>query len=384
MTAAPAAGGFQAAFRGARVLITGHTGFKGSWLSEWLLALGAEVTGFALEPESEPSLFVQLGLAGRLRHVVGDVRCTEDVRRVVGDTRPAFVFHLAAQPLVRRSYRDATLTWETNVLGTVNVLEALRHLADPCAAVIVTTDKCYDNHGDARPYRESDPLGGHDPYSSSKAAAELAVASWRRSFFPAGHPVRIATARAGNVIGGGDWAEDRIIPDLVRAISRGDRARVRNPHATRPWQHVLEPTSGYLAIAAALRQSPDDDRLTSAFNIGPGPDANQPVSSLVEAALEHWPGTWAADVDPRAPHEASVLQLDSGRIRSLVGWRPAWSFAEAVRRTVAWYRDTAPSAACSAANRTADDIRDYEAAACQQRIPWAIAGSDIPASGVHE
>lgn len=382
MTATPPIGGFQDAFRGARVLITGHTGFKGSWLSTWLLTLGAEVIGFAFEPDSEPSLFVQLGLAERLRHVVGDVRCAEAVRRVISDARPAYLFHLAAQPLVRRSYRDATLTWETNVLGVVNVLDALRDLADPCAAVIVTTDKCYENHGHARPYRESDPLGGHDPYSSSKAAAELAVASWRRSFFPDGHPVRIATARAGNVIGGGDWAEDRIIPDLIRSISRGERARVRNPHATRPWQHVLEPTSGYLAIAAALRRRLADERLTSAFNIGPSHDANQPVKSLVEAATQHWPGTWATDVDSRGPHEASVLQLDSSRIESVVGWRPTWSFEEAVRRTVAWYRDTAPPAACSAASRTAQDIRDYEASACQQRISWAMPGSSIPASTV--
>ena len=382
MTASATNDAFHDAFRNARVLITGHTGFKGSWLSEWLLALGAEVTGFSLEPESEQSLFTQLGLARRLRHVVGDVRNPDAVRRVIDDTRPAFVFHLAAQSLVRRSYRDAASTWETNVSGTVNVLEALRHLAEPCAAVMVTTDKCYENHGNDVPYRESDPLGGYDPYSSSKAAAEVAVASWRRSFFPMGHPVRIATARAGNVIGGGDWAEDRIVPDLIRSIACGERVRVRNPLATRPWQHVLEPTSGYMAIAAALSRSPEDDRLVAAFNIGPGHDANQPVSRLVEAALEHWPGTWTADVDSRAPHEASVLQLDSEKIRALVGWRPTWQFPEAVRRTIAWYRDTARLGSSSAAGRTTEDIQAYQAAAVQQRIPWACAASAEQASTI--
>ncbi len=382
MTASARVAAFHDAFRDARVLITGHTGFKGSWLSEWLLALGAEVTGFALEPTSEPSLFTQLGLAKRLRHVVGDVRCPDAVRRVIDDTRPAFVFHLAAQPLVRRSYRDAAYTWETNVVGTVNVLEALRSLTEPCAAVMVTTDKCYENHGANVPYREGDPLGGHDPYSSSKAAAEVAVASWRRSFFLTGHPVRIATARAGNVIGGGDWAEDRIVPDLVRSIACGERVRVRNPHATRPWQHVLEPTSGYMAIATALSRSPDDDRLVSAFNIGPGHEANQPVSCLVEAALEHWPGTWAADANPGAPHEAALLQLDSEKIRALVGWRPTWNFPKAVGRTIAWYRDTARPGSCTAADRTIEDIQEYQASAFLQRIPWATAASDRPASNV--
>ena len=378
MTASPDHDPFHGAFRGARVLVTGHTGFKGSWLCEWLLSLGANVTGYALEPDTTPALFTQLGLASRLRHVVGDIRSADTVRRLIAETRPDFVFHLAAQPLVRRSYRDASYTWETNVLGTVNVLDALRQLSHPCSAVMVTTDKCYENREWLYGYRENDPLGGHDPYSSSKAAAELAIASWRNSFFLSGHPVRIASARAGNVIGGGDWAEDRIVPDSIRALARGEPIHVRNPHATRPWQHVLEPNSGYLALAAALSRNPDDPRLVSAFNIGPGHEANQPVQRLVETALKHWPGTWANGADPNAVHEASLLQLDNGKIQALIGWRPTWNFAEAVGRTVAWYRDMTRESQAAAAPRTLEDIRAYESAAARQGIPWACAASRHP------
>jgi CDP-glucose 4,6-dehydratase len=380
MTSDRARSPFQGVYSGARVVVTGHTGFKGSWLCEWLLSLGADVTGYALEPDTSPALFTQLGLATRLRHVVGDVRHADSVRRVILEARPDFVFHLAAQPLVRRSYREARYTWETNVLGTVHVLDALRHLPDPCAAVMVTTDKCYENRESRHAYHEDDALGGHDPYSSSKAAAELAIASWRHSFFASDHPVRIASARAGNVIGGGDWAEDRIVPDSIRALSRGEPILVRNPHATRPWQHVLEPTSGYLALAAALQKNPDDRRLASAFNIGPRSEASQPVQRLVETALEHWPGTWTNGFDPDAPHEASLLQLDNGKIQAVVGWRPAWDFAEAVGHTVAWYRDMANDASGSAARRTLHDIRAYHSAALQQHIAWALAVSDEPAS----
>ena len=362
---------FGGVFGGARVLVTGHTGFKGAWLCEWLLALGADVTGYALEPDTDPSLFMQLGLANRLRHHVGDIRDAAAVRDLVTATRPRFVFHLAAQPLVRRSYREAGYTWETNVMGTIHVLEALRHLHEPCAAVMVTTDKCYENREWLFGYRENDPLGGHDPYSSSKAGAELAIASWRSSFFGAGQPVRIASARAGNVIGGGDWAEDRIVPDSMRALSRGEPIQVRNPAATRPWQHVLEPDSGYLSLAAALALRPTDRRLETAFNIGPGHDANQPVRVLVEETLRHWPGTWVDRSSSDAVHEASLLQLDNGKVHQLVGWRPAWSFREAVGRTVAWYRDMRTAGPTAARELTLRDIAAYVEAASRREAAWA-------------
>lgn len=377
MTASDQHGPFGGVYHGARVLVTGHTGFKGSWLCEWLLNLGAQVTGYALEPDISPSLFQQLGLAQRMNHVVNDIRSAENVQRIVTETQPDFVFHLAAQPLVRRSYRDAIYTWETNVLGTVHVLEALRDLTKPCAAVMVTTDKCYENREWVFGYREIDPLGGHDPYSSSKAAAEVAIASWRSSFFPRRNVVRVASARAGNVIGGGDWAEDRIIPDAIRSLQRGKPVTVRNPFATRPWQHVLEPNSGYLAIAAALRTRIGDDRLDSAFNIGPGFDANQPVKRLVETALQHWPGTWVSAAAVETPHEAALLQLDNSKIHAVIGWRPAWTFSEAVAKTVAWYRDTFSQAAVDAQQRTLEDILTYQSTAKLRGIAWACSASVV-------
>lgn len=371
MTSHPDGEPFAGVYHGASVLVTGHTGFKGSWLCEWLLSLGAKVTGFALPPDTAPALFTQLGLESRLRHLCGDIRSAQAVRSTVIDTQPDFVFHLAAQPLVRRSYREPAYTWETNVLGTVHVLDALRDLGKPCAAVMVTSDKCYENLEQPAAYRETDRLGGHDPYSSSKAAAEVAIASWRRSFFPVGHPVRIASVRAGNVIGGGDWAEDRILPDTIRALARGETVRVRNPSATRPWQHVLEPSSAYLALGEALASHPDHARLTTAFNVGPGHDANRSVAVLVETVLDHWPGSWDHRTDTAACHEASLLQLDSNRIHDCIGWRPTWNFGDAVGRTVAWYRDAGRAAVGEASRRTLDDIRAYETAAAKLGVPWA-------------
>lgn len=346
-------------WQGKRVLVTGQTGFKGSWLSLWLLHWGASVTGLALPPETTPSLFEQLGLANDLDHRLGDIRDASLVAHIVKEVKPDVLFHLAAQPLVRRSYREPLATWQTNVMGTIHVMEALRGLDQPCAAVLITTDKVYENHEWEYGYREADQLGGHDPYSASKAAAETAIACWRRSFLNDKHPVRIASARAGNVIGGGDWSEDRIIPDLVRALSDGRILQIRNPHAVRPWQHVLEPLSGYLLLAQRLLES-DDTQYQDAFNFGPGPDSDMSVCELVEEALRHWPGTWEDVSDPNAPHEAGRLALVTDRARQRLGWEPRWGFRRAVRETIEWYRYSFQA--------TAEDLRTVSLRTLQDYI----------------
>jgi CDP-glucose 4,6-dehydratase len=316
--------------------VTGHTGFKGSWLSLWLLELGAIVHGYALTPETTPALFDQLGLANRMEHEIADIRDESLVKKSIDDFQPDFIFHLAAQPLVRRSYLIPVETYETNVNGTIYVLEALRSMAMPCAAVMVTTDKCYENHESGRAYEENDLLGGHDPYSSSKAMAEIATAAYRKSFFQ-DHPVRLASARAGNVIGGGDWSEDRIVPDAMRALNEGKEISVRNPFAVRPWQHVLEPLSGYLTLAAALAENSSSPDIASAFNFGPGHDSNRTVADLVQEILKHRKGSWIDKSDPNAVHEANLLNLSIEKAERVLGWKPQWNFEESIEKTVEWY-----------------------------------------------
>jgi CDP-glucose 4,6-dehydratase len=328
--------------------------------------LGARVSGFSLaQASSVPSLFEQLALADRMKDTRGDVCHPADVSEWVAGEQPDFLFHLAAQPLVRLSYKVPVMTWATNVMGTIHVMEGLRMLGRPCAAVLITTDKVYENREWLHGYRETDPLGGHDPYSSSKGAAEIAIASWRASFFR-DHPVRIASARAGNVIGGGDWAEDRIVPDLVRALQAGRPVPVRNKTSSRPWQHVLEPLSGYLRLAADLAASVErlngakveqtenpstpqpfnfsTAELCSAFNFGPHLESNKTVKDLVEEALKHWPGRWEDRSDPQAPHEAGKLNLVWDKAHHLLGWSPRWDFAKTVEKTIAWYRAAAEGA----------------------------------------
>jgi len=349
---------------GKRVLVTGHTGFKGAWLSLWLLERGARVTGVALSPETEPSLFAQLGLAERLEHYELDIRDGAALRRVVQDAAPDVVFHLAAQALVLRSYREPARTWETNVMGTLNVLEALRGLEGPVAAVMVTTDKVYENKEWEFAYRETDPLGGHDPYSASKAAMEILVSSWRRSFLaPEGRNIRVATARAGNVIGGGDWAENRILPDIARALSAGEAVRVRNPYAVRPWQHVLEPLSGYMLLAERMHES-GDVTYQDAFNFGPAAGDERTVREVVEEALRHWSGRWEDASTPEAPHEAGRLALAADRACQRLGWKPRWKFATAIAETIGWYRAALEAPSADIATLTRDCLRRYEAAAC--------------------
>jgi CDP-glucose 4,6-dehydratase len=344
-------------YRGRRVLLTGHTGFKGSWLSVWLKELGAEVLGYSKDIPSVPSAFELLGLDSELEHVVGDIRDREHLSRTLERFRPECVFHLAAQPLVRASYRDPLETFSTNVLGTASVFEALRSYSTrnsaqrTLALVNVTSDKCYENRGWEFGYRETDAFGGSDPYSASKGCAEIVFASYARSFFEKSG-IRAASARAGNVIGGGDYAEDRLIPDCIRAWSRGERVVLRNPGAIRPWQHVLEPLSGYLLLGARLGASRLDSAGASApvpsdlagqgFNFGPTFEAFQPVARVVQSLERHFPGA-STEILPAAaqalePHEARTLKLSIDKAAEVLGWRPTLSFPESIEWTASWYR----------------------------------------------
>jgi CDP-glucose 4,6-dehydratase len=323
---------------GRRVLLTGHTGFKGAWLSLWLQALGAKVSGLAPGPPTRPSLYELAGVAAGMELERDcDVRDAEAVRGALCEARPEVVLHLAAQPMVRRSLRDPAMTYAVNVLGTVNVLEAVRlQTADVRAVVVVTSDKCYENSGGvAHRFVEGDPLGGSDPYSSSKACAELVAASYRRSFFSTEDAPRLASARAGNVIGGGDWGEDRLIGDIVRAVRAGETVKVRNPDAVRPWQHVLNPLSGYLLLAQELCGSP---LAAQAWNFGPREGDARPVRWIVERLEELWGGALRWELDgAENPPEASHLALDSGKAERELGWRAEWDLGEALERIVQWH-----------------------------------------------
>lgn len=336
-----------AQWRGRRVFLSGHTGFKGGWLSLWLASLGAEVAGYALPPSTTPSLFELAGLEGALAgHHLADIRDPATLGAALAAAEPEVVFHLAAQPLVRLSYREPLETWATNVMGTANLLEAVRHCPSVRAVVAVTTDKCYDNREWVWGYRETDPLGGHDPYSASKAGAELVAQSYRKSFF-AGQGPLLATARAGNVIGGGDWSEDRLIPDAARAASAGRDLLIRNPSATRPWQHVLESLHGYLLLAERLLAG--EAEFADAFNFGPDAADNLRVADVLARLQAHWPElSWKLDpAAGEAPHEARALYLDSAKARSRLGWLPVWSLDRGLEMTAKWYREVgqAPSRA---------------------------------------
>ncbi|MEY3958307.1 MAG: hypothetical protein RJA37_910 [Verrucomicrobiota bacterium] len=358
---------FRGAFRGKKVWISGHTGFKGAWLAHWLLSLGAEVRGFAQPPAASQKLYCDLGLDARVDSQFGDVRDREAVHGAIRMFRPDFVFHLAAQSLVRRSYSAPVETFETNVMGTVNVLEALRIEGRPCAVVVVTSDKCYENDETGRPFAENDRLGGHDPYSASKGMAEIAASSYRKAFFAGLSPVALATARAGNVIGGGDLAEDRVVPDLVRARDLGQPICLRHPEAVRPWQHVVEPLSGYLWLAACLSgaaRNSEGQHFRSAFNFGPPESSAVPVRDLVKEFQNHWPDLKCEQADSGA-HEAKLLMLDTSKVRSVLGWRPVWGVARAVERTAAWHR-FGPREACDR------DLDMYFKDASKEGLPWTI------------
>lgn len=344
---------FANAYNGKRAFVTGHTGFKGGWLCEWLLSLGAEVAGYSLAPNTSPALFDELRLESRLQHHVADIRDGARLKAALIDFRPDYVFHLAAQPLVRLSYSAPVETFDTNIMGTVHLLEAVRALSQPCSVVVVTTDKCYENNESGRPFVEEDALGGHDPYSASKAGTEIVTSAYNHSFFSKnGSHVALASARAGNVIGGGDWALDRIVPDAVRALAANESIAVRNPSHIRPWQHVLDPLSGYLLLGSVIAQSAD---LRTAFNFGPHDTSSRTVRELIDEILRHWPGSWHSDAQEHAVGERSVLRLAIDKARSHLRWQPTWDFPEAVRQTISWYASkTDPH------ERTLQQIHDFQ------------------------
>lgn len=361
----------QNSFREKTVLITGHTGFKGAWLTAWLKQLGARAVGIALDPPTVPSHFQAANLANGMTDLRVDIRDRASIEDAIVAEKPDFVFHLAAQALVRRSYDDPLETWQTNVLGTLNVLEALRKLDRHCATVLITSDKCYDNVEWVWGYRETDALGGPDPYSASKGAAELAIRSHIKSYFPkATSKVRIATARAGNVIGGGDWAADRIVPDCVKAWSDNIAVELRNPHSTRPWQHVLEPLSGYLSLATALFRQPDLHG--EPFNFGPAALHNHSVLALVQSMAEHWDQVrWSVvSQSSKGPYESGLLKLNCDKALHHLQWRAVMNFEETVQMTAEWYREYyQPSA--QIALTTQSQIEAYTALARLQQLPWA-------------
>jgi CDP-glucose 4,6-dehydratase len=361
----------QKTFNDKTVIITGHTGFKGAWLTAWLKQLGARVVGIALDPPSEPSHFVAANLTERMTDFRVDIRNQIALEEAIASTQPDFVFHLAAQALVRRSYDDPIATYMTNTVGTLNLLEALRPLEKKCTAVLITSDKCYDNVEWLWGYRETDTLGGPDPYSASKGAAELVIRSHVKSFFPKNGAIRIAVGRAGNVIGGGDWAQDRIVPDCVRSWAKGKSVHLRNPLATRPWQHVLEPLSGYLALATELHQK--DDLHGEPFNFGPSAHQNHTVLELVQVMSGHWDKVrWEDNSgDEKEPYESGLLKLNCDKALYHLNWHAILSFKETVKMTAEWYCSYYEDHS-TIQDMTLAHISEYESMAQKKGMQWAL------------
>jgi CDP-glucose 4,6-dehydratase len=324
-------------WKGKKVFLTGHTGFKGSWLCLWLQNMGAVVKGFALEPQTKPSLFEQVNVAAGMESQIADIRDLAAITASMKSFNPDIMVHMAAQPLVRLSYREPVETYATNVMGTVNVLEAARRCGNLKAIINVTTDKCYENREWVWGYRENEPMGGHDPYSSSKGCSELVTAAYRKSFFNTPDTAALASARAGNVIGGGDWAEDRLFPDILRAFEQKQPVIIRNPRATRPWQHVLEPLSGYLILAEKLYT--EGAAYAEGWNFGPRDEDVQPVEWILNHMVQQWGGeaSWRLDADPQ-PHEAQLLKLDISKAAAQLKWQPRWSLMQALDSIVSWHQ----------------------------------------------
>jgi CDP-glucose 4,6-dehydratase len=363
---------FESFYQNKRVLVTGHTGFKGGWLSLWLWKLGARVSGVSLPPPTNPNLYENIRQQVFSSEVESDIRNLDSLVAALKSAQPEIIFHLAAQPVVRRSYAEPLETFQTNALGTANLLEAVRKLELPCPIIVITSDKCYENREWEYAYRESDPLGGHDVYSMSKATAELVANAWNRSFFRPNQKLGpVATVRAGNVIGGGDYAQDRIVPDSVRALMAKKPIPIRNAAAIRPWQHVLECISGYLWLGARLSVAPKTSPLASAFNFGPEPSARQPVRRLVEEVLKSWPGEWRDASVPGSPHEAMLLSLSIEKAGALLGWYPTWDFTEAVRRSVVWYYQRHVTNDPKMLEFSSAQIDAYVEAARHKSLTWA-------------
>jgi CDP-glucose 4,6-dehydratase len=359
---------FSSVYEGKKVLVTGHTGFKGSWLVYWLRKLGAEVCGYSLTPPTNPNHFKLLGLD--IRSEIADIRNLDYLKRVLADFEPDIVFHLAAQPLVRLSYKEPIETLETNILGTANLLEACRHISSIKAIVNITSDKCYENKEWIWGYRENDPMGGYDPYSVSKGCAELIANSYRNSFFNlkdygVKHHTLLASCRAGNVIGGGDWAEDRLIPDIMKAASQGKEVEIRNPYATRPWEHVLEPLSGYLQIGQKLLECKKE--FAEGWNFGPGDQGNITVGEVTESFVKYWEKIkFNINKDCNAPHEAGLLKLDCSKAHCKLNWKDVWSAQKTFKRTVNWYKNYYDHGKIN----TDDDLNSYICDAEKKSIEW--------------
>lgn len=360
---------FKNIYHNKKVLITGHTGFKGSWLALWLSQMGAKITGFSLQPPTEPNHFRLLDMD--INSIIGDVRDTEKLNQVFQEQQPKIVFHLAAQAIVRLSYKDPVETFTSNVIGTVNVLEAVKASGTVRAIVNVTSDKCYENREWPWAYREIDALGGYDPYSASKGCAELVTSCWRNSFFNPNdygttHQTLLASARAGNVIGGGDWAADRLIPDIMRAVNQNEKVNIRNPQSTRPWQHVLEPLSGYLLLGQKLLEGRKE--FAEAWNFGPSEDENVTVGEIVDQVKKVWPKIdYTTNKTPDQPHEAGALRLDCSKARTKLKWFPVWTGKETIAKTTKWYRAFYESNEV----QSIENINNYTEDAKSKNIIWA-------------